>query len=212
VIDVAADITYILSTNQANCNRQFERLQPGLPEIRLSLIVTRVTLDPQEISAARLPRGPVGGYRAGPTEELLKRTAWEYGQLVHECAKRAETIDRLTQRTDELEAEVASLKAELGSHNDSDEVAHALLSSAQRAARELRESARSDGNAALKKARNRAKQIESEARRRSGASSVTATMQIKELREAVRVQLRETLESMIATGERGPKTTVRSRN
>lgn len=160
-------------------------------------------LDPEEINAAGLPRSPLGGYKAGPTEELLKRVAWDYGQLVNEHAKhakQAETVERLTRRTDELEAQVASLQALLDGHKDPDELARTLLAAAQRAARELRESARSDGEAILKKARTRAQEIESEAQKRSGASVAEVT-QLKELRERVRDQLRETLDSMVAIGE-----------
>lgn len=162
-----------------------------------------MTLNPEEISATHLPRGPLGGYRAGPTEELLKQVAWDYGQLVHEFAKAAETVERLTVRCGELEAQVASLQTLLAGHKDSDEVAHALIASAQRAARELRESARSEGEAILRKARSRAKEIEVEAQKRSGASVAAAT-QLKELRERVRNQLRETLDSMTANGETLP--------
>jgi cell division septum initiation protein DivIVA len=162
-----------------------------------------MTLNPEEISATNLPRGPLGGYKAGPTEELLKQVAWDYGQLVHEFAKAAETVERLTGRCGELEAQVASLQTVLAGYKDSDEVAHALIASAQRAARELRESARSEGEALLRKARSRAKEIEVEAQKRSGASVAAAT-QLKELRERVRDQLRETLDSMTANGETLP--------
>ncbi|HEX7525393.1 MAG TPA: DivIVA domain-containing protein [Gaiellaceae bacterium] len=156
-------------------------------------------LDPKEISAAGLPRSPLGGYKAGPTVELLKRVAWDYMQLVHECAKHAETVERLTRRTDELEAQVASLQTLLDGHKDPDELARTVLAMAQRAARELRESTRSEGEATLKKARARAQEIESEAQKRISASAADVT-QLKQLRERVRAQLHETLDSMVAIG------------
>ena len=156
-------------------------------------------LDPKEISAAGLPRSPLGGYKAGPTVELLKRVAWDYMQLVHECAKHAETVERLTRRTDELEAQVAALQTLLDGHKDPDELARTLLAMAQRAAHELRESTRSEGEATLKKARVRAQEIESEAQRRIGASMADVT-QLKQLRERVRAQLHETLDSMVTIG------------
>ena len=154
-------------------------------------------LDPKEISAAGLPRSPLGGYKAGPTVELLKRVAWDYMQLVHECAKHAETVERLTRRTDELEAQVAALQTLLDGHKDPDELARTLLAMAQRAAHELRESTRSEGEATLKKARVRAQEIESEAQKRISASMADVT-QLKQLRERVRAQLHETLDSMVA--------------
>ena len=159
-------------------------------------------LDPKEISAAGLPRSPLGGYKAGPTVELLKRVAWDYMQLVHECAKHAETVERLTRRTDELEAKVASLQTLLDGHKDPDEVARTVPAMAQRAARELRESARTESEATLKKARARAQEIESEAQKRIGASAADVT-QLTQLRERLRAQLHETLDSMV-TREAAP--------
>jgi cell division septum initiation protein DivIVA len=156
-------------------------------------------LDPKEISAAGLPRSPLGGYKAGPTVELLKRVAWDYMELVHKCAKHAETVERLTRRTDELEAQVAALQTMLDGHKDPDEFARSVLAMAQRTSRELRESARSEGEATLKKARARAQEIESEAQKRVDSAEAEVT-QLKQLRERVRAQLHETLDSMAAIG------------
>ena len=41
-------------------------------------------IDPEEIGPANLPRTSLGGYKSGPTDDLLKRVAWDYRQLVHE--------------------------------------------------------------------------------------------------------------------------------
>jgi cell division septum initiation protein DivIVA len=156
-------------------------------------------LDPKEISAASLPRSPLGGYKAGPTAELLKRVAWDYMQLVHKDAKHAETVERLTRRIDELEAQVAALQTMLDGHKDPDELARTVLAMAQRTSRELREAARSEGEAALKKARARAEELESEAQKRVDAAEAEVT-QLKQLREGVRAQLHDTLDSIAAIG------------
>jgi cell division septum initiation protein DivIVA len=157
-------------------------------------------LDPEEIGPASLPRTSLGGYKAGPTDELLKRVAWDYGQLLHEHRTLEVAADLLRTRADELEAQVASLEGLLEERRDPDEISRTLLAAAQRAARELRDSARSDCEAMLKKAHGRARQIEAEAQKQTGAASADL-LRLQQLGAQVRKELRSTLDTILAMGQ-----------
>jgi cell division septum initiation protein DivIVA len=160
-----------------------------------------VPLDPEQINLAGLPRDALSGYKAGPAEDLLKRVAWDYRQLVHERDNLKETVDVLQRRADEAEGELTALREELGRQRDSDEIARALLEAAQRRARELRESARSDSDATLKKARARARSIEDKARR-----SYEAAMRAQSLGADVRRRLQAALDIILESGHVEPET------
>jgi cell division septum initiation protein DivIVA len=73
-----------------------------------------------------------------------------------------------------------------------DEIARTLLAAAQRMARELREAARGDSDATLKKARARARAIEAEAQRRSDAA-----VRAQRLGADVRRHLQATLDTLL---------------
>src|SRR4051812_45865775 len=106
-------------------------------------------------SPPSLPRS-FRGYDRRSTEELARRLNWEYGVLAGEHRKLKQSVEeRSAPRT----------------RVDYDEEAHALLAAAQKAARELRESVRAECEQVLRKARNRAAEIEAEATRASGASA-----------------------------------------
>ena len=169
------------------------RSRPEGAVARISL--EAVPLDPEQINLAGLPRDALGGYKAGPAEDLVKRVAWDYRQLVHERDKLNETADVLRRRTDEAERELQTLREELDRQRDSDEIGRALLEAAQRRARELRESARSDSDATLKKARARARSIEDRARRR-----YEAALRAQKLGADVRRQLQATLDLILRNG------------
>jgi cell division septum initiation protein DivIVA len=151
-----------------------------------------VPLDPEQINLAGLPRDALGGYKAAPAEELLKRIAWDYRQLVHERDTLKETAGVLRLRVDELEAQFAELQDRLEGQRDPDEIGRTLLAAAQRMARELRESARGDSDTTLKKARARARSIEAEAQRRSDAA-----VRAQRLGADVRRQLQATLDILL---------------
>ena len=127
-------------------------------------------LDPGQISLAGLPRDAFGGYKTGPADDLIARVASDYRQLVHERDKLKETVAVLRQRVDEADRELASFRDQSVRQVQPDEIGRALLEAAQRMARDLREQARSDSDAALRKARSRARQIESEADRHHQAT------------------------------------------
>lgn len=110
--------------------------------------------------------------------------------------------DELREQREALEAEVARLKAALSSHVDRDELTRALLSNAQRAARELRDAARAESEALLKAARKRAVEIEEEAHASVRESSLEVS-RLRSIEHDLREQLRRTLQSVI--GENPPR-------
>jgi len=164
-------------------------------------------IDPEEIGPANLPRTSLGGYKSGPTDDLLKRVAWDYRQLVHEHRTLEDAADQLGRRADELEAQVRSLQGLLEEHRDPDEISRTLLGAAQRAARELRDSARNDCEAMLKKAQRRAGQIEAEAQKQTAAASAELA-RLQQLGSQVRQELRSTLDTILAMGEKSSPATV----
>ncbi len=149
-------------------------------------------LDPEQINLAGLPRDALGGYKPAPAEDLLKRIAWDYRQLAHEHDTLKETAGLLRRRVDELEAQSLELQERLEAQRDPDEIARTLLAAAQRMARELRETARGDSDATLKKARARARSIEADAQRRSDAA-----VRAQRLGADVRRQLQATLDTLL---------------
>lgn len=152
-----------------------------------------VPLDPEQITTAGLARDPVGGYKPRPVAELLTRVAWDYRKVLEENKSLAEAADGLRRRIQELEPQIDRLEQELARRRDPGDVSRAMLAAAQRIAGELRASARSDGEAALKKARVRARSIEEEARRR-----VEAAAKAERLGEHVRARLQAALDAMLA--------------
>ena len=54
-----------------------------------------MSLSPDEIEAAYLPRARVGGYKARPTAALLHRVSWDYRQIVHQHGAVAEEVEQL---------------------------------------------------------------------------------------------------------------------
>jgi len=151
-----------------------------------------VPLDPEQITLAGLPRDAFGGYKAGPADDLIERVASEYRQLVGERDKLKETADILRRRVDEADREVATFREQSERQRNPDEIGRALLEAAQRMARDLREEARSDGSAAIRKARARARLIESEAQRRSDAAD-----RARQLGADVRRRLQATLDVIL---------------
>jgi len=152
-----------------------------------------VPLDPEQISTTGLARDPVGGYKARPVAELLKRVAWDYRKLLEENKSLAETADGLRRRIQELEPQIDRLEDELARRRDPGDLSRTMLAAAQRIAGEVRASAKSDGEAALKKARARADSIEAEARRR-----VEAAAEAERLGEHVRARLQAALDAILA--------------
>src|SRR5262249_37989322 len=134
---------------------------------------TVMPLDPNEIEPANLPRRLLGGgFKVAPTVELLKRVAWDYRELLHELRALSDEVAGARQSEvdarkpgDEIKAELETLHTEVALYRERDVAARDLLSTAQHAARERRDSARREAESVLKAARLRARQIEADAER-----------------------------------------------
>jgi len=148
-----------------------------------------VPLKPEEIDPELLPRASIGGgFKPGPVEELLKRVAWDYRQLLHQNHQLHSQLTDLQARAEEMEQELVVLQA----RKPPDELARQAFAASQRAARELRESTRQECEDALKKARARAKQID-----REFARAEADLRDLQELRRTVQARLRASLNAAL---------------
>jgi cell division septum initiation protein DivIVA len=108
-------------------------------------------------------------------------------------------------RVSKLEAEVARLERLVRQHERRRDLTQTLLETAQRSARDLRESARQDAEAVLKAAQRRAVEIQREARTSLRHSS-TEIDRLQRLESDLRDRLRRTLESVIKPDEQRERT------
>ena len=160
-------------------------------------------LNPDEIDPDLLPRTRAGGLKAGPVEELLKRVAWDYRQLLHDRQQLHDDKQQLHEQVAELEARAWKLERQLERlaseerQKQPDELARQVLAAAQRAARELRESAREQSELALKKARGHAEQIEEETYR-DHSRAVAELRELEARRRAIQERLRASLTAALA--------------
>jgi cell division septum initiation protein DivIVA len=157
-----------------------------------------VPLSPDEINATNLPHARIGGFNPEATVELLRRIAWDYGLLFHENRKLTATVEELRKAGDELTSEIEALHSANAARRDPDDASRAAIAAAQRAARELRDSARRDCELALKKARRRAGDIEAELERLSVAAAEAELHRVEELQADVRERLEAWLLSMLS--------------
>jgi len=154
-----------------------------------------MSLSPDQIDSAKLPRATIGGYKAGPTADLLHRVSWDYRQIVHQHAEVVEEAKLLRMRVAELEQELETVNRAVNERRDPDEVTRVVLSAAQRAAREAREAARQEAETTLRKARQRAVDTERQlAKSRERALRELATLETT--RSSLHEQMRSGLESL----------------
>jgi cell division septum initiation protein DivIVA len=164
-------------------------------------LLKRVAWDYRQALRAQQERADNDKRLTAQIEELERRLASkqdEFTTALSSLSERAETDgDR---RIAALESEIALLKRKLRAHESRAELTRAVLQAAQRAARDLRESARKDAIAVLKAAERRAVKIEREATV-SARHSVTEIERLHRLESDLRERLRHTLEAVI--GENG---------
>jgi cell division septum initiation protein DivIVA len=158
-------------------------------------------LSPDEIDASKLPHVRIGGFEPEATVELLKRVASDYGSLSHENRKLTATVDELRKAADELTSELEALRAAKAARREPDEAARVAIAASQRAARELRESARRECELALKKARRQAGAIEAEIERLNVGAAEAELRRVEKLQVEVRQRLEASLLSMLALVE-----------
>jgi cell division septum initiation protein DivIVA len=152
-----------------------------------------MSLRPEEITTAGLPRRAVRGFDPRATDELLKRVAWDYRKLFEEARELSLDRDRLRGRVDELEARLAELESQAQDRQDAEEVGRALIAEAERTAHEIRESARSESDAAVREAQERARLVEAEAQRRLDAAT-----EAQRVAAQVRGRIRAALDAVLA--------------
>lgn len=157
---------------------------------------------PEDLNLSALPRSPLGHLKADAVADLLQRAAWDYREAIAQNRRLTSIVEELTQRLEELTAQVDSLEAAAARHKDPDELARTLLASAQRAAREERESARREAELLLKKANRRAEQLEHNSTR-DAEDRLSELTRIEELREEVIAQFRATLAAITSRDSNG---------
>src|SRR4051794_7574396 len=135
-------------------------------------------------------------------EDLEARLASQQEEFASALASRAVPADtsQADRRIAALEAELALVRRKLQAHESRAELTHALLQAAQRAAREVRESARQDAKAVLRASERRAVKIERDATV-SARHSAGEIERLRRLENDLRDRLRHTLQAVI--GENG---------
>jgi cell division septum initiation protein DivIVA len=165
-------------------------------------------MDPAEITASGLPRSAVGGYKPGPTNELLRRVGWDYRQLIYEHATLSSAVDEFTHRIAELEAQLEQLQQAPDDLPPADLEATAeaeqILADAQRAAEELRRTTEAECEALLEQARTRSRELDRQLPKPTTDEQHVAALQA--LRAQVSSELRATLERIIDLELPGPPT------
>jgi cell division septum initiation protein DivIVA len=150
---------------------------------------------PEDLTVSALPRTALGHLKADAVADLLQRAAWDLREALARNQQLTNTVEELSRQVEELAAEVASLEEAAARRKDPDELARSLLASAQRSAREERESARQECELMLKKAASRAERMEEESARRAEAR-ISELARLEELREEVVRQFRSTLKAI----------------
>jgi cell division septum initiation protein DivIVA len=160
-------------------------------------LLKRVAWDYRQALRAHEDRAQADTRLSKQVEELEARLAAQQEEFAALLASREDRaradVDR---HSAALEAELSLVRRKLQAHESRDELTRALLRAAQRAAREIRDSARDDARALLKAARRRAIQIEREANVSVRHSSVEIE-RLRRLEDDLRDRLRSTLESVI---------------
>jgi cell division initiation protein len=104
-----------------------------------------VAITPVEIRHVRLKRGPLGGYRRGPTERLLLEIADSFEEVWRE---RADLIDRVEQ-----------LEEDLVRYRELETLLRQTLVSAERTSAELRDTSQKQAAVVVEEAHASAREI-----------------------------------------------------
>jgi DivIVA domain-containing protein len=115
-------------------------------------------------------------------------------------AQYARVEQELRERTGPVMEELSRLRAALAEHEGREEMVRTLLSTAQRSARETRESTRAECEALLKAAHRRAVDIEHDAHG-SLKQKAAEVERLRRLENDLKAQLRRTLESVLGGDE-----------
>jgi DivIVA domain-containing protein len=113
----------------------------------------------------------------------------------------------LQERSGPLMDELTRLRAAVKDHEGREELTRTLLSTAQRTARELRESTRAECEGLLKAAHRRAAEIEHDAHR-TVKHSAAEIERLHRVEDDLKAQLRRTLESVLGSAVPSPREPV----
>ncbi|MGN6797547.1 MAG: DivIVA domain-containing protein [Gaiellaceae bacterium] len=164
-------------------------------------LLKRVAWDYRQALRAHEERAENDRRLAARIEELEARLASQHDEFASAMAGRDARVDTdAARQIASLEAEVALVRRKLQAHESRAELTRVLLQTAQKAAREIRESARQDALAALRAAHRRAVKIEHDATA-SARHSVDEIERLRRLESDLRDRLRHTLQAVI--GENG---------
>jgi len=159
-------------------------------------------IKPEEIDSSKLPVG-FRGYDRAVTDELLERVARDYRQLTRGLETWAKDEERLKSRIAELEARAASQDAEVHrlagvvqGHEERQALIEAMLVSAQRTAKDIRDAAEREAQEVLQAAQQRAIEIEQETRL-SIRQTAAELDRLRTLESDLRTRLRQTLEAAL---------------
>jgi cell division initiation protein len=154
-----------------------------------------VPLKPDEIDPTKLSVG-FRGYDRASTDELLERIAMDYRQTARESEWSRSRIAELEARSATREAELQRLQQALSEHEERKALMEAMLLTAQRTAEEIRDSAQQEANALVQTARERAVEIERDARL-SIRQTAEELDRLRGLESDLRTRLRQTLEAAL---------------
>ena len=151
-----------------------------------------------------LPRAIFGGLRRDATEELLRRVAHDYAMLHEENKKLRATVAGLERNAGEPVAEPqpelvsreAPKPSEPAPGRERDELDRKALALAQRAAKEMRASARLDCDLMLKKVSLRARSLELDTER-ARASNEAELAELELLRREISERMRAALQAVL---------------
>jgi len=155
-----------------------------------------------------LPRAKLGGLKKGPVEDLLRRIARDYANLQRENRELREALERLETEAAEAvpQGVPGSSPAETTqrSSQETEELVAAVLAIAQKAAREMREAARSECELMIRKTRSHVLKLE-----REKASAAAELEELQAVRREMRQSMRASLQALLRTfvAERAGETT-----
>lgn len=133
-----------------------------------------MTINPQELKYAELPRVRFGGYKRQEVERLLDEVAGDLEKANHE---REDLVERLSQRA-----------AEASKQHELEGLLRSTLVSAERAAQDLKEQARRESDLIVQEAHAEARQIT--------RASLAEKQKIEGEIRQIRAMLRSALEAL----------------
>jgi predicted transcriptional regulator len=154
----------------------------------------------ESISEANLPRAKVGGYSIEATDEFLKEIAWAWRRIDSDCRKLAERNAELEQQLNEIYRRIEALRDDASVAEQQEPRSAAALAAAYRAAEAIREDARQESEALLKKARKRASALDDEVER-ARQQSAERIREFEEVQQHVRRRLSSFLAEMLEAVE-----------